>query len=503
MIVPNIAANAVSMAVTIVAQMGLSFAAYRLVGAEHYGLIGLFATVMTAAAVFDTGLSLAMIRETARRRDADAASPDGVRQLLFNFFFLYLAIAVALALGIGLASPWIATGWLKPETIPVDEVILSVALMGLAIAIQRLRGAFQSVLDGMERQVVSGALLTVTSLIRLALGVGAMIVVAPSAPAFFASQILASVIETAAFAIAAQRLMPATTAPVRFDRRTMSDGFKFSLTTASGAAVGTTVQIADSVIVGAVLPLAAFGNYSLVTQMCTALVRLTAPVLNAAYPRIAALVRDGRDADLKRTTFIVSALSTVLLATGSFALVFFGAPLLELVSGSGAVGRDYALVLALMTGAYAFSGLARPLHVVQMAEGFPGIALRINIGLAIFYLPAIAWLTPKYGVVAPAACFFAGTAGSFVVFLATAFRHRLKGHGLAWLTATCLPPIAASAAVYAIGWEFAALAGVTGAIPLTAVAVVLSGVSLGAATLASPDLREMLLGRLRRRPATA
>lgn len=498
MIAPNIAANAASMVVAILSQLGLSVAAYRLMGAEQYALIGAFSTIMTVAAVFDNGLGLALIRETARRRQFPPSSHEGVRQLVFNFGALYIAIAGLIFLVIAAAAPFMATHWFRPGASSAGEVTLALILMGAAIAIQRLRGLFQATLDGLERQVPSGLLLIVSGLVRLALGVGALVFVSPSALAFFASQVLASIFETASFAVVAQKLMPRTSAPVRLDRRIMSQGAKFAATTASVAATGTAIQVADSVIVAAMLPLAVFGNYALVSQMCSVLGRLTTPVLNAAYPRIAALVRDERIPELKRMVFMVSALSNLLLAAGAFALIFFGGPMIELVSGSREVGRDFAIVLALLTGAYAFNSLPRPMHVVQMAEGFPSIALRINIGMAAFYLPAIILLTPRYGVVAPAACLLAGYFGGFLAFLATTFRHRLRGERRRWLLKACLSPVLAAGAMFALGRLAATGAGVEGAIPLTAIAVCVAGLALLAGVAANGDLMLAVSGGLKR-----
>jgi len=497
MIARNAIANAAGMVVTVGVQIGLSFGAYRLVGAEQYGLIGFYSTAMTAAAIFDVGLGQAVVREAARRRHLPSSDPGGVRPLTFNFFLLYLVLAILLAGVAAIAAPFIATHWLHPDKLTAGEITRALMLMGLAIAIQRVRGVFQSAMDGVEQQVTTNILLIITNLIRLALGIGALLLLEASAFAFFAGQALASLIETSVFAVVAHRTLPPSDKPARFDPQIVGDAGRFALTNAVAAAVGTALQIADSVIISAALPLAVFGNYSLVSSMCTVIWRLTAPLLNAAYPRLSAYVREEKVDPLKRLILGYSQVSTVLLATATFALVFFGGPMLALVSGHPQVGRDFAVVLGLLAAAYACSGLSRCLHVVQMAEGFPGISLNINLVMGAFYLPLIIWLTPKYGVMVPAICLLLGNGGSFLAFVFTGFRRRIRGLAPTWLKVAVLPQVAAVAVVYAAGWALARTAHIENAIALTGVAVLLSAAAMVAGGFVSPDIRPEVLRRLR------
>jgi O-antigen/teichoic acid export membrane protein len=230
--------------------------------------------------------------------------------------------------------------------------------------------------------------------------------------------------------------------------------------------------------------------------MCQVMLRLTQPILNAAYPRTAAYVREEQHGELKHLVFTYTQVSTILLGTAAFALIFFGGPMLALVSGHPQVGRDFAPVLAVLTAAYAFSGFSRCAHIVQMAEGFPGIALRINLVFGAVYLPAIVYLTPRYGVAAPATCLLIGNAGSFVAFAWFGFHQRLKGRLIEWLRTAMAPQLVATLAVYLLGWSAARAGHLDNAIVLSALAVVLSGLALVAGALASADIRPQVLARM-------
>jgi O-antigen/teichoic acid export membrane protein len=487
MIAHNVLANLFGMAVSIAVQAGLAFGGYRLAGAEQYGLIGFFTVLLIAAAIFDAGLGQTVTRAVARNQ-VEAPSTTGT--VVFNFALIYGGLAALIILVVWALSPLLAGHWLKPQNIPTQEVQDCLVLMGFAIGIQRLRGIFQATLEGLERQVLSNLLLSATGILRLALGLGSLAFVAPTAEAFFWGQILASIIETGAFAIAVGRAVPGAFTPHRLEGSLIWQTLRFAGANMAAAATGTLVQIADSLVVSAMLPLSVFGTYSLVSTMCSAMVRLTTPLITAAFPRMSAYVRAERAAELRSLFFTASQATFVLMLTAAGALVFFGAAFIELVSGNPQAGREFAPVLAALAIAYALSGLCRPSHALQMAEGDPVTALKINIVTGILYLPAILWLTPAYGVILPALCLIGANLLAFILFTATAFRARLKGVALGWLSSSVLPQILAVAICYAAVRSLAAAP-----LPLFSqigVAVATSVLALGTGVLASNHLRRHL-----------
>ena len=438
MILRNTAANAAGLAVAIVTQAGLTFGAYWLVGPEQYGLVGFFATLMIAAAIFDAGLGQAVLREVSRRRDR----PDELGAAAMSFVLLYVLLAAVLVGVLLIAAPLIARHWLRPESISPDDVTYALRLMVIAIGIQRLRGVFQSILDGLEKQVVTNLLLSGTMLFRLVLTL-VVLLVRPTANAFFLAQIAASLVETASFAIVTHRVVPAIRGAGWPDLRLALRDGAFAGTNAAAAAVGTLIQIADSLVVSASVPLSVFGHYSLVVSMCQMMLRLCLPVLNAIYPRLSADVRDEKTEPIRQLYFTSSHVVAAMLATAAGTLAVFGFAYLELVAGR-ATALDFAPVLALLAIAYSLNGLSRLPHVLQLAEGRPGYALAINAALGVVYLPAILLLTPRFGVVAPAACLLLVNLCAFGAFVMTAHRQSMTGQSGAWLTRSILLPVIAA-----------------------------------------------------------
>ena len=94
MIAHNVLANLVGMAVSIAVQAGLAFGGYRLAGAEQYGLVGFFTTLLIGAAIFDAGLGQTVTRAVARNQ---VETPSTTGTLVFNLALIYAGLAAGYA----------------------------------------------------------------------------------------------------------------------------------------------------------------------------------------------------------------------------------------------------------------------------------------------------------------------------------------------------------------------------------------------------------------------
>ena len=96
---------------------------------------------------------------------------------------------------------------------------------------------------------------------------------------------------------------------------------------------------------------------------------------------------------------------------------FFGTDALVVLTGSAEVARDFHWPFALLAFAFALNGFALIPNALRLSEGEPGTALWSNVAAAVVYLPAIVLLTPRYGVMAPAALWLAANAFIFTVLV--------------------------------------------------------------------------------------
>ena len=150
----NIAANAAGAAVGLAVLLVAVPLYLRLLGAEAYGLVGLFATLMAAAAALDLGLGATLNREVARMTARLTDSPefaDVVATLRAAGWLVGLVLGALFAA----LAPLIATRWLTPSTLSTGDLRLALILMGVAVPAIVARSVQFAGLSGLQRQALA------------------------------------------------------------------------------------------------------------------------------------------------------------------------------------------------------------------------------------------------------------------------------------------------------------------------------------------------------------
>jgi O-antigen/teichoic acid export membrane protein len=104
-------------------------------GIEAYGLIGIFAILMSALGLLDLGMKPALGREMARYTGG-THNEQSIWNLLRSVEIISSVIVTIVAIVIWLISGWLATSWVKVQTLPTPVVAQAFAIMGLIAAIQ-------------------------------------------------------------------------------------------------------------------------------------------------------------------------------------------------------------------------------------------------------------------------------------------------------------------------------------------------------------------------------
>src|SRR5580658_7723106 len=107
----------------------------KFMGIEAYGLIGFYLMFQAMLNVLDLGLSPTMNREMARY-SVQVGKADEARDLVRTLEVGYWFIGIVIGASMVVASPWVATHWIKASTIPVRSIRQSVALMGILALFQ-------------------------------------------------------------------------------------------------------------------------------------------------------------------------------------------------------------------------------------------------------------------------------------------------------------------------------------------------------------------------------
>lgn len=495
----NLIANYVGQGWT--ALMGLAFIPLyiRYLGIEAFGLIGLFALLQAWLALLDMGMRPTLVREMARFT-AGIHTAQFIRDLLRSVEVVTLGVAFLLFVAVFAASGWLASSWLRVEALPLPEVAQAISIMAAVAALRFVEGIYGSSLVGLQRQVTFNLIGAGMATLR---GLGAVAVLAwisPTLRAFFAWQGLVSALSLVLMALATYSSLPGS-AGGRWSTEAMRTVWRFA-----GGMIGITflallLTQVDKILLSRLLTLHEYGHYVLAATVAGGLYMLVSPIAQAWYPRLSALHAAGEHAALARVYHQGAQLVTVILGSVAVVLVVFAGPILNLWIRDTALADRTAPLLALLALGNLLNGLMWIPYQTQLAFGWTGLMIRINIVAVLVIVPAILWVTPRYGSLGAAAVWVTLNAGYLVIGVQFMYRRVLSDEKRRWYLEDVLWPLsAASTVALVLRWvlpipESAALQAIG---LLLAFALVLLAATLAAPLLygaANSALSHMLRGR--------
>ena len=200
----------------------------------------------------------------------------------------------------------------------------------------------------------------------------------------------------------------------------------------------------DKVLLSKLISLEAFGSYTLAGTVVTMIGMLIAPITQAFYPRFTELVANGEHQELIRAYHCSSQLVTVLAAPVALMLIYFGENLLALWTGNALLANEVAPLLALLAAGTLLNGLMHIPYMLQLAHGWSSLAARVNLVAVAILVPAILWVTPRYGVIGAAWVWVLLNAGYVLIGIHFMYRYLLPGEKWTWYWSDTARPILAA-----------------------------------------------------------
>lgn len=473
------------------ALMGLAFIPLYIqyLGIEAYGLIGLFAVLQAWLSLLDMGMTPTLSREMARFTGG-GRSATSIRDLLRSVETIAVGVAVLVALGIWGASGWLASDWLRAENLSVDAVAQAFAIMGVVTALRFMEGLYRSAVVGLQRQVlfngVNASLATVRGLGAVAL----LAWVSPTIEAFFLWQGLISIITLALLAGVTYHLLPKRERGGRFSVQALRGIWRFA-----GGMLGITflallLTQVDKILLSKLLTLSEYGYYALAAVVAGALYMLIGPITQAWYPRLCELHARADSAALADTYHKGAQLVTVIAGSAAIVVMLFSETLLRLWTQDADLAARTAPLVSLLTLGNLLNGLMWIPYQTQLAHGWTGLAVRINIVAVVVLVPALFWVVPHYGTVGAAWVWVSLNASYVFIGIHFMYRRILGAEKWRWYRQDVAMPLAAATATAGLcRWAMPENLGRLGELGVLLISS--SGV-LMAAALAAPTVRDRL-----------
>jgi O-antigen/teichoic acid export membrane protein len=413
----------------------------RLLGAEAYGLVGLFTTVMVASTALDLGLGATLNREVARLTARPRPDGDG-RDIAMTLEAGGWSVGVGVGVLFAAAAPTIAGRWLTLSTLTTDEVRGALWLMAAALPALVARGLYLAGLNGLQRQPLANLVQVGGSATRAVASVAALSLLAPSVTVFFAVQTALLYLETLAAAAALRRALPAAARGGRIRPTALRSVAGFSAGVSGTMLLGFVLTSLDQIVLSAILPLAEFGYYTLAVAAANAVGQIVQPVTTAVYPRFSQLVERGDGPALAEEYHFFSQLVAVLVLPLGSLLIFFPGDLLVLWTRNERVAMTVGTVLGLRAVGTVLNALMHVPHVLQLAFGWSSLGAGVNAVALVLVAPATVVLSLRWGGAGAAAVYVGLNAAALLLAMARMHRRVLPGELPRWYGRLLLPAVA-------------------------------------------------------------
>jgi O-antigen/teichoic acid export membrane protein len=410
-------------------------------GIEAYGLVGFFITLQSLFALLDLGLSTTLNRELARLSAAGTEDARaGMRDLLRTVEIIYCSIAVLIGAVIMALAHTITVRWINVQHLPLPTVERAVVLMGVIAAAQWPLGLYSGGLQGLQEQVELNVINAGAATLR---GGGAVLVLwllSPTIVAFFAWQVVVSLVQTAACALYLWRSVGGG-AVARFNAAHLRGVWRFAVGMMAISFLSVALTQMDKIVLSRLLPLATFGYYAVAAAVAASLYRIITPVFTALFPRFSQIVaaRDpGAEASLYHRA---SQLTVVVVAPAAIFVAAFASEVLNLWTRNGAIAGNAHTVLTLLILGTAVNGIMTIPYAVQLAHGWTRLSAGVNIVAVVLIAPALYFGTSRYGPAGAAAVWLAYNVIGALVVAWLMHRRLLQGERRRWLLRDVAAPL--------------------------------------------------------------
>ena len=466
----------------------------KLLGIDAYGLVGFFMTLQASLKVLDLGLSPTMNRQMARYSVQPEKSEEA-RDFVRTLEVLYWLLGIVVGAAISMAAPLIATHWIKPGRLPVVEVQRAVVLMGAVVAVQWPLSIYQGGLMGLQRQVDVN---TIRIIAATAIGGGAALVlwwVSPTVSCFFIWQAFTTLAYVVAMGVALWRNLPRQTRRARFDLRCVRIVMKFAGGMSVIAVAGATLAQMDKIILSRLLPLDLFGYYTLAALIASSLQLFSAPLFNALFPRVSALVAQGAEGSVSRVYHECSQLMAVLIFPLALELCLFAPEVLRVWTGSDALALHGAPIVQFLVAGTAINGIMFLPYSIQLANGWTSLPLTVSVGMCVVMVPAVYFMAAHFGGPGAASVWLAVNVLNLAIAFPLTHRRFLRGEAGRWLGVDMFRPLAGAAAITLLAHAF--LPTMVGRIPTALELLVVLAAAYLAAMVCAPRIRGWSFEQLR------
>jgi len=298
----------------------------KYLGIESYAVIGFYSLLLGIISFADSGLSSAIIKEFASTENS---------QYKYSILRLieqrYLLICISVTVIIFLCSPLIAQEWLTSETIPKNDLIYFLRLIGLGISLQLLSSLYFGSIFGLGFQVEANLLQIIWNILKSFVVVVGLIFIDNNLEVFFIWQIVCNLIYILALRYRViHHLKDYGLILFVIIKKIPKSILNYVGGMVLIAIISAINSQADKIVTSSFFSLRIFGYYTVASTIAQIPVILAMPLTISLFPIVSQIVAKSDIKELKiifvKSTFILNS----LIFMAMFALFFYTKELISL-----------------------------------------------------------------------------------------------------------------------------------------------------------------------------
>ena len=410
----------------------------KLLGIEGYALVGLYISLSSLMVLVNMGLSATVLRELARYSGGVLLAQE-VKDLVFSAASLFtgmLLVFVALAY---LAIPIVFYDWAASSELEHSQVILSIKLAFVALALRAIGALYRNGLIGLDKHIIANTI-DIISITARYIGVTLLLVFYKNDIGFFfIAQVIICLGEIISYRLALLVNLPTTKRSARWQMRLLIKNWRYSMGVAAFGCLTTLLLQADKLILTKLVSLEQFGYYSVAFTVAAALSTLSYPVVVTWQPKLARLHAEKNFLQLDVMYKYGCRLLVLVTVPASLVLCAFADELLYLWQQSDDVIQNSSLAMSLLVLAQMMLALTYMAQVLQMAYGWTRL-LVISQALALLALvPTLIIMSSYWGIAGAASAVLLVLSLYFVLITYRANTRLVPDMAVKWLTKYIAP----------------------------------------------------------------
>ena len=465
----------------------------KFLGIEGYALVGLYISLSSLMVFVNIGLNATVLRELARY-SGGALSSQEAKDLVFSAASLFTGMLLVFMALAYLAIPIVFYDWAASSELEHSQVILSIKLAFVALALRAVGALYRNGLIGLDKHIIANTI-DIISISARYIGVTILLVFYKNDIVFFfIAQVIICLGEIISYRVALLVNLPITERNARWQMRLLIKNWRYSIGVAGLGCLTALLLQVDKLILTKMVSLEQFGYYSVAFTIAAVLSALSYPVVVTWQPKLARLHAEKNFFQLNVMYKYGCRLLVLVTVPASLVLCAFANELLYLWQQSEDVIQNSSLTMSLLVLAQMMLALTYMTQVLQMAYGWTRL-LVISQALALLVLvPALVIMSSYWGIVGAASAVLLVLSLYSVIITYRANTRLVPDMAVKWLMNYIAPSIVAILTVIA-ATKFVFAGSSTSS--MIAQILIASTLSLLVAAMLSGELRKSMLTMLR------